>query len=859
MNQVRREEAGGPVMLRSLWPRGNRPTKHRTADQHHTSMRRLIRSHFRHPGSTATAAVTGAAGIALFTLALALADAARWRPLPFPGGEDVVVLHASHTSPRDVRPEVGWSFPRLQFVRERAATVDLVTSWTPATLSLTGGDAAELVAAEFVSRDYFRLLGIVPRAGRTFAADEDVAGDWRAVAVVSEAFQARQRMAGVTADVGATIIVNAQPVTIVGVVPGHFTGISGSAMLWLPTPMAPVLTYPEYLTTPQDFITLLARRRPGRSLGEVQREVSLLSAASQQVQPTDDAAPDLQVSGSAEPLREARVRDEGWRAASLAVAGSALFLLLTIANLVALLLGRAVARRRETAVALAIGASRAHLWGVRAAEGAALALLAGIVALAGLALALLVIGPIDPLAIVGRSRFSTFSAVGLDGRLVGWWGAATALCVVGAATFPAWWSLRDASLDHLREGTHGSASAGVSLRRPGVAAGILAIESALAMLLIAAAGQLVESYRRLLRVDVGVEAEHVLTFELQPSDREVPPSQAPRFIDRVLAAVREVPGVRAASVDGGAPLAGSASAGLHVVGRPDDPVAGAPIVLRHYVGPEHFATLGIPLRAGRAFRDADRADAPRVAIISESVARQYFKGGDAIGQRLWFDGSTLTSPDSSAEVVGIVGDVPYDPLIRSRTMASVYTPYAQFTYGWRVYFVRVAGDPRAMMRPISEAVHGVAPDLPIRQMRPLEEIVSAANAVPGRAARATGLLAALGVLLAACGTWAVVSHAVAQRRRDMAIRVAHGATAERVMRLVLSEGLVWPAVGVVSGAGLAVAGSGVLRGLLYGVAPGDPVIVAAAAALLVAAALVACLLPAWSATRVSPMEALRAD
>lgn len=822
-------------------------------------MHRILRSFARRPAPTAVVAATAAIGIALLALALAIADATRWRPLPFRGAGDVVVLHASHASPRGDRPEVGWSFSRLQFVRERATSVETVTAWTSASLTVGGGEVPDIAQAEFVSAGYFHLLRIAPVAGRGFAPDEDLAGAPRAVAVVSAAFQARRRTVGASAEVGETIALNGHPVTIIGVMPARFAGLSGDAQLWLPTATAPLLTYPEYLTTAQDFITLLARRRPGRSLAEVRQEIAALSAAAQLVQPTDEAAPDLVVSGTAEPLVLARVRAEGWRAAQLAVAASALFLLLTIANMVAFLLARVIARRRETAVAVAIGASPRHLWWAQAAEGGALAAVAGIVALIGLVVAFRIAGPVDPVGRIGRAAFATFSAVGLDWRLVAWWGVSTTLCVLGAAVVPSWRLLRDASLVHLRDGVHGSGSLGMSLRRPGVASALLAVESALAMLLIAVSGQLLESYRRLLRVDVGVDAARVLSFELQPSERDVPAALAPRFIDEVLAALRRVPGVEGASVDGGAPLAGSASARLHVVGTPDDPVTGAPIVLRHYVGPEHFATLGIPLRAGRGFTPADHAGAPRVAVISESAARRYFAGRDPLGQRVWFDGSTLTSPDSSAEVVGVVGDVPYDPLIGGRTMASVYTPYAQFTYGWRVYFVRVAGDPRAMMRPITAAVHRVAPDLPLRQLRPLSEIVSGAHAVPGRAARLATSLAAIALLLAACGTWAVVSHAVAQRRRDLAIRIAHGATAGRVMRLVLRDGMAWPLAGIAIGAALAGAGSGVLRGMLYGVAPGEPLIVAVGAGLFAWAALAACLAPAWRATRVPPMEALRAD
>ncbi|MBK6486096.1 MAG: ABC transporter permease [Gemmatimonadetes bacterium] len=822
-------------------------------------MRALLRSLSRHPVSSAAGVLMGAIGIALLTFGFAVLDAARWRALPFPNAREALVLHTSYTSAREMRPEVRWSFPRLQYVREHATTVDRVTAYTTTSLTLTGRDEPEVIAGEFVSAEYFALLGVAPVAGRGFAADEDIPGTPRAVALVSAAFQSRRQLLGDSAVVGGTIRLNAQPVAIIGVMPPSFRGLSGGADVWLPTAMAPVLTYPEYLTTDQDFITLLARRVPGRSLDEVQAEIRALAVAAQRASPSDDAPVDGSVSGLAKPLNAARVRSDGSRAATLALAGSALLYLLTLANLVALLLGRVVARRRETAVTIAIGAPHARVWRANARDGAVLVTVAAALALAVVAAWFRIAGPIDPLASVGRGTFATFSAVTLGWSVVMWWLVASLLALIAATTIPAWYAVRHAALDHLHDGAHGSAASGVSLRRPGVAAAILAIESALAMVLVVAAGQLLESYRRLQRVDVGVEPTHVLTFELHPPESRVPPDAAPRFIDGVLESVRVVPGVIAASVDGGAPLAGSASAPLTVVGRPDDPVTGAPIVWRHYVGPDHFETLGIPVRAGRSLTVADRADAPRVAVISESAARQYFPAGEAIGRRIWFDGSSLSSPDSSAEVVGIVGDVKYDSPIGERTTASFYTPYAQFTYGWRVYFVRVAGEPRAMVRGITDAVHRVAPDLPLRNVRPLDEILTSSRSAPRSAARGTGALALLGMLLATCGIWAVVSHATAQKSRDVAIRLAHGATTGGVIRLVMRDGLAWPVAGTVAGAVLAVAFSGVLRAMLYDVAPGEPRIVAGAAMVFVLAACAACLFPAWRASRINPIEALRAD
>jgi predicted permease len=604
---------------------------------------------------------------------------------------------------------------------------------------------------------------------------------------------------------------------------------------------------------------LLARRRPSVTEAALQREVAQLAADAYRAFPSDDVTADVTVGGMAIPLSEARVRPEGRRAAALVAAGSVVLFLLAMANLAALQMSKAVAQRRESAVTLAMGASHAQLWRMLVRDGAMPVAAGALVGLAGLAMWLTGTGVFDPLGTLGRGFFGTFTAISMDMRVVGWWALTAAGALLLAAALPAYWATRRSTLADLRAGSRGSAGTGLSLRRPGTPAIILGVEAALAVILVIAAAQLLDSYRRMQATTIGVEPDRVLTFEVQPSEGAVPQAEAAGFIDRVLESVRTVPGVISASVDGGAPLAGSASTRLHIVGQAADPVSGPPLVLRHYVGPDHFSTLGIPLRAGRAFTDADREGAPGVVIISESAARQYFPDGDALGRRVWFSGSTMTSPATAGEIVGVVGDVKYDPLLGQRTTASFYTPYKQFTYGWRVYFVKAGGDPMAMARPIAAAVGRVAPELPLHNVRPLADVLSASSRVPRRAAYGTGALAVLGLLLAASGIWAVVSHAVAQRTKEMAIRVAHGATTGRVIRLVLTDGLAWPAAGLLLGVPASLAASAALGSFLYEISPGDPVLAVAGAGAFLLVAAAACLGPALRAARVNPIDTLRAD
>ena len=320
------------------------------------------------------------------------------------------------------------------------------------------------------------------------------------------------------------------------------------------------------------------------------------------------------------------------------------------------------------------------------------------------------------------------------------------------------------------------------------------------------------------------------------------------------------PGVESLTVDGGGPLSGSASSTLLIEGRPTPPVGQAPLVTRHYVGPDHFRTLGIRVMRGRTFSSADAAGAPRVAVISDTAAQRFWPNEDPIGRRVWFGGgSNFDSPERSAEIVGIVGDVRYQSFDRSVNLASFYTPYKQFTYPARMVFVRTSADPMSVVSDVRRAVTSVDPELALQDLRPLTDVVNSSSA--RRRFDAT-LFTGFGIaalLLAASGVFAVLAHSVASRRREFGIRIALGAHTERVIWQVLREGMAFPIVGLSLGLGAAVWFTRVLQSLLFETSPQEPRVLVSVISVLLLASALACLGPAWRATRADPIEALRSE
>ena len=820
----------------------------------------LIRSLARSRGLSMAVAGMLALGIGAFTTTFGIVDAALIRQPPFVEADRLAMLHITNTGTAGTRLQ-RWSYERAQLLARFATSFESVAGYSLSPLTLTGSDNPEVVSGEIVTPSYFPLLHVQPLKGRAFlTTDDDVPGSQPVVLLGYDLWQ--RRFAGDSSVVGRTIGVNGAALTVGGVLPRAFRGLSNRSQLWIPASMAPSLTYGAYLTTNQNFISVVGRLRQGVDIAKARTELAVLGVQIHKTQPSDTDDPSTTFSATAVALNDARVAPGVRSSILVLLAAVALLYLLASANATNLLLSRAASRRREAAVRSALGCGSARLLGFFLAEGFALTLIGGA---GGIVLAMWAGRVITmPSDLWGAGNFfgslAAFDDPVLGPRTLIFGTVLTGLTAVLVSWAPAMSMLQSDILSGLRVGARGIALGAGTLRRPTLRGAVVALEAALAVLLLVAGGLMMESFGRMRRADLGVNADHVLTFMLRASEVRVPTSAAPAFISRILDAIARVPGVQSATVDGGAPVAASARSVLYIVGRPVPPPGEAPEILRHYVAPDHFRTLGVPLLSGRAFTAADVAGQPKVAVISKSAAQRFWPNQSPLGQRVWFgSGTGFASPDSSAEIVGIVGDVVYQSLDERPNRADFYTPYTQFTYAWRMFMVRTSGDPTSSVHAIRNAVLSVEPDLPLTDVQSLTDRIGTSWARHRFDAILFGSFAAVALLLATAGIYAVVAYAVEQRTREMGIRMALGARPATVVRLVVREGMVFPFAGLLIGVIAAVASTRVLRASLYEIAPTDPVVFGGTMVILLLVSVAACLLPARRATRVDPLEALRAE
>ena len=805
--------------------------------------------------------LTLAAGVGALTAAFGLVHAALFRQPPFPEADRLAMLHMVRHPTGEPERRERWSFARFQLLESRQQSFELVARYTAPSLTLSGEHEAELVRGEMVSAGYFPLLRVVPFRGRLFGRDEESVERPSRVALVSHALWQR-RWAGDAGLLGREIRVNGVGLTVIGILPAGFHGLSGRADLWLPGTMAPAINYADYVRTNQNFISAVGRLRPGVSIASARTELAVLGAAINQALPSDERQPLEPASATAVTLNEARSDPRIRRSLWVLLGAVAVLHLLAAANVTNLLLGRAARRRREGAVRLALGSSPGRLFRHLLAADLRLAFPGALLGVLGAAL---LSGRLTPPvnAWSGRNFYGAvapFDAPAFGATELGFGIGLAAITALLVALPAALTAFRLNVQSGIRSGSQAIAGGVLALRRPGLRGALVAMEAALAVLLVLSAGLLIDSFRRMRNTELGVNPTGVLTFWIIASEARVPPSQAGQYVARLLDEMQRVPGVVSATVDGGAPLAGTARGTLFVVGRPVPAPSEAPPVLRHYVGPDHFKTLEIPVLRGRPLGPGDGPGAPKVTVISEAAARRFWPDQDPIGQRVWFSGNTaFGSADSSAEIVGIVGDVMYEPLDRSPNQASFYTSFAQFTYPARMFFLRTNGAPAGLVPQVRAALRRVDPNVAMQDVQTLEEVISSSWARSRFEAVLFGGFGGAALLLAASGIFAVLAYVVAGRTREFGIRIALGADTPRVMRTVIAEGLVFPVLGMVIGVAASVAATRVLRASLYEVSPLEPGVFVVTIALLLAAAVVACLIPAARATRASPLEAIRAE
>ncbi|MEX2284160.1 MAG: ABC transporter permease [Gemmatimonadota bacterium] len=798
-------------------------------------------------------------GIGALVTAFVLVNAALWRVPPFPDADRIAMLYVTRASPSQPFHRERWSFPGITMMKEQGRSQALIANYSGTSLTLTGGDAPEWVNGEIVSPEYFAILGVRPELGRTFDASEDAAGTAQPVVVLG--YDLWQRRFGADRDViGRNLRVNGKALAIVGVMPRGFQGLTNKAQLWVPTRMAPQLTYPLYLTSPQNFISAVARLQSGVTMQQAQQVMAVIGTRIEAALPNQSPDSAEVVSATAVSLNDARVEPNTRRSLLILFAAVAVLYLLACANAANLLLGRAASRRREAAILSALGGTPARLVRHFLTEGLLLVTVGGVI---GLMLAYwatrLLPTPID---VWGPRNFygslSAFAEPRMDLRSIGFAALLTLLSMVLVAWAAAATAVRIDINSDLRDGSRGASVRTGSLRHPTMRGIIVGVEVALAMLLLVGGGLMIDSFMRMRRTELGIDPQRVLTFWIRPPEVRVPTDRAPAFIARVLESITSVPGVVAATVDGGAPVSGTARSTLFIAGRPVPRPEDAPPVLRHYIAPDHFRVLGVPLRRGRIFTAADNAASPRVAIISESAARRFWPNQDPIGQRVWFGGgSSFDRPDSSALIVGIVGDVVHEPLEVGPNRNEFYTPYTQFTYASRIVMVKTAGDPMASLGAIRRAVNRVDPDLPLVEVQPLTSLIGMSWARQRFDAILFGAFAVIAVILATSGIYAVVSYAVSQRTREMGIRMALGAAPSSILRLVIRDGMGFPIVGVLIGFVAAVLLGRTLQSVLYEVKPTDPIVLGGTVILLLGVSVFACFTPALRATREDPLNALR--
>ena len=826
-------------------------------------LRNALRSLVNTRALSITVALTLALGVGALIITFGVVNAALWRQPPFPDAERLTMLFLQRNPEGESPRRERWSFVRYSMLAEQQDVFDHVASYAPGSLTLSsaGSGDAELIPAERVSASYFAVLRVGALRGRAFSASEENPAGPAPVAVLSHQLWGR-RFASDSNIIGRDIRLNGVPLTVIGVMPPGFAGLSGRGEIWVPHTLTPQLTYAEYLTTNQNFISSVGRLKPGVDLTAASARLAVLGAAINRAAPSDPSNPGEQVTATAVQLNEARADRTVRRSLFVVLAAVAVLHLLACVNVMNLLLGREAARRHESSVRLALGSSTARLFRHLLGEGVVIGIVGGLL---GVGVAVWGSAIISPPANVWAPRnfygsLAPFDAPRFGAAELGFGLVLVFLTALLVAVPPALRAFGINVSSGIRTGSRGIADNAITLRRPSVRGIIVGIEAALAMILVVAAGLLIDSFQRMRQTSIGVETDNLLTFWVIPSEARVPPATAPMFVSNLITSLATIPGVRSVSVDGGAPMAGSASSTLYIAGRPLPHPSAAPPVTRHYIGPDHFATLGIRLLQGRAFSAQDQPGSPRVTVISETAARRFWPNQNPLGQRVWFGGgSNFNSPESGAEIIGIVSDVVYSPLDQQPNLASFYTPYTQFTYASRMVFVKTTGDPLSIIPAVRKAITAMDPELAMQDVQPLTRVVSASWARHRFDAMLFGGFGTAALLLAASGIFAVLSYAVATRTREFGIRMALGAKPSRVVRHVVREGMVFPVAGLVLGVLASLAVTRLLQSSLYGVSPHEPRVFIWTAALLAVVAAAACLVPAWRATRVDPSEALRSD
>ena len=805
------------------------------------NVRHALRRLARTSGFTATALATLALCLGANLAVFAVVDAVLLRPLPFPAPDRLVSVF--NTYPKAGVLHDGCSLTNYYERRGTVAAFAGVGAYREHTAVVGPADSPERVAVARVSPDFFTTLGVAPALGRVFSEDE-MTYQTDDVAVLTDAYW-RQRLAADPDVIGKVIRVEGAPMRVVGVLPPQFSFLSSPVRVYFPLASNPEEHGPDQRHSGNS--DMIARLRPGVSLAEAQAEIDRHNAVLEVDSPQAKAMADAGFRSVVVPLHADHVAPV--RATLLLLQAGALFLLLIGAvNLVNLLLIRASSRVRELAVRRAIGARTRHVVGEVMAETL---LLAGLGGLLGLAVGA---AGIPLLRRLGAELLPLGAQIAFDGRAA-LAGLAAAVVLGAAMGLPVgWYSLRDAGGSALQVESR-TTTAGRAAQR--LRHGFVVAQIALAFVLLSGAGLLGLSLRKAMALSPGFRAENVLTGQVAvqgPAYRDLPSLLG--FSERLRAELARQPGVIAAGVVTNVPFSGNTTkSAVTVIGhtlRPGESLRG------HYsysVDGDFFAALGYELRAGRFLGPDDSRRAGRVCVVDADFARRYWPGGGAIGQRL-FQGSRAGNEEDAFTVVGVVAPAKQAGLTEDDALGAVYYPLAHRPERELFLAVRTGLRPESMAGTLRLAVRAVDPGLPLSDVRSMETRITDSLVTRRSPALLAGLFSAVALLLTAIGTYGVLSYAVAQRRREIGLRMALGARPEQVRSQFVGVAARLLALGLTLGLVGAWAAGQALQAILFQVPALHAAILAGTAAVLGIVALAACLLPSRRAARISPVEAL---
>lgn len=802
-----------------------------------SQLRHAARALLRRPGLTVVALATLGLGIGANTAIFSIINVVLLKPLPFDDPDRLVMVWS--TAPTQGLVEGFASYPDFRDWQEQSKAFDgLATLWTfpNGDVNLTGGSEPQRVSVARVSTGFFEVLGVRPLHGRTFLAEESVVGNHRR-AILSYGLW-RREFGGDSTLVGRSVTVNGFPYEVVGIMPPELQSrsvrvLATDVQLWRP------LTPDDNQTGGRDArkLRVVGRLAGGVTLERAEAELAAIAIRLAGVHPETNRDAGVRLV----PLREQVVRDVR-RGLWFLLAAVGVVLVGACVNVANLLLIKAAASRKQIAVQHALGASRLRL----SAQVLAESLLLGATGAAlGVGLAF---GIVKAVVSLGPADIPLLADTSIDRTVLAFTVAATLLTVLLAGLIPAWRSSRPEAATVLRQG--GSRSRGRDDRR---LMGVLTISQiALAMLLLTAGGLMVRSFQALLRVDPGLDPANVLTFKLELPMATTYPSQEARdaFFATLLERIEGLPVISAATLASAPPLEEEPSAfSFTRPGVEDGRVLRANFRL---VAPDYFTLLGIPIIRGRAFEVSDGRSAPRVVIVSQTLARTTWGSENPIGGRidLPFGGD--------AQVVGIAGDVRTTGL-DGEAGRTVYAPASQGSYNFMTVIVKSGNDPRAIAPAIRKLVRELNAELPLYHVRTLDELVASSVAQQRFQMILVGAFSLVVFALAVIGTYGVASYGVSERTGELGIRIALGATGDDIRGLVLREGGRLALIGIVIGGTAAAALSGVLSRFVFQISALDIVTFTLAPLLLASAALFATFIPAHRATRVDPMRVLRAD